>query len=102
MTSLPPALLLRGILLAAVLSTPILAQAQEAHSGDEPAAPASEAALPAITVSEVKPMALTDRIIASGLVDAVEEVTVQPLVEGQPIDELLADVGDTVQEGQVL
>jgi HlyD family secretion protein len=41
-------------------------------------------------------------VIASGLVAAVEEVQVQPLVEGQPIDELLVDVGDVVERGQVL
>jgi HlyD family secretion protein len=58
--------------------------------------------LPAITVSDVTARKLTDRIIASGLVAAVEEVQVAPLIEGQPLDALLADVGDMVTEGQVL
>lgn len=58
--------------------------------------------LPAITVAEVQPMLLSDRVIVSGLVAAVEEVQVVPLIEGQPVEELLVDVGDWVEEGQVL
>ena len=64
----------------------------------EPAAPM----LPAITVSSVTRHDLSDRVIASGLVGPVETVQVQPLIEGQPIEALLADVGDTVTAGQVL
>jgi HlyD family secretion protein len=88
------------LILAALLSfgTPALpALAQEAAAA-EPAAPA----LPAISVTAVALTRLADRIIASGLVAAVEEVQVAPLVEGQPLDQLLADVGDMVTEGQVL
>lgn len=87
--------------LAALLAlAPLLpARAQEAAAAESaPAAPA----LPAITVSSVTPQTLTDRIIASGLISAVEEVQVAPLVEGQPLDLLLVDVGDMVAEGQVL
>ena len=58
--------------------------------------------LPAITVTEVTLRTMTDRIIASGLVAAVEEIQVAPLIEGQPLETLLVDVGDTVTEGQVL
>lgn len=72
-------------------------QAQEAAD----AAPATQN-LPAITVSEVVARQLADRVIASGLVAAVEEVQVAPLIEGQPVEALLADVGDVVTEGQVL
>jgi HlyD family secretion protein len=57
---------------------------------------------PAISVSEVTTRPLADRIIASGMVGAVEEVQVAPLVEGQPLEALLADVGDVVAEGEVL
>jgi HlyD family secretion protein len=93
--------LLRALIAAALLAAPALAQ--EAHGEDGAAAEASAAeSLPSITVAEVVATRLVDRVIASGLVDAVEEVQVQPLVEGQPIDELLADVGDIVEEGQVL
>lgn len=58
--------------------------------------------LPAITVSTVGTRMMRDRVIVTGLVQPVEQVSVSPLVEGQPIDALLADVGDTVSAGQVL
>jgi len=67
------------------------------------AAPAPAAAvLPAITVSTVARQTLRDRVLASGLVGPVERVQVPPLIEGQPIQSLLVDVGDTVAAGQVL
>lgn len=65
-------------------------------------APAPVLTLPAITVSTVETRTLRDVVIASGLVAPVETVQVAPLIEGQPIEALLADVGDTVQAGQVL
>jgi HlyD family secretion protein len=77
-----------------------LAAAQEAAPGA--ASATTEVQPPAITVSAAALMPLRDRVIATGLVAAVEEVQVQPLIEGQPIETLLADVGDTVAEGQVL
>lgn len=85
-------------LLALLLLTaaPIFAQEAEA-----PAATV-EVALPAITVSAVETRKLSDHVLASGLIAAVEEVSVVPLVEGQPIETLAVDVGDTVQAGQVL
>ena len=76
------------------LTTPLLAQ--------EAQAPDSAPALPAITVSTVQTRTLRDVVIASGLVAPVVTVQVAPLIEGQPIEALLADVGDTVQAGQVL
>ncbi len=63
---------------------------------------ATEVAAPHITVSKVETRQMRDIIIASGLIGAVEQVQVAPLVEGQPIEALLADVGDLVTEGQVL
>ena len=57
---------------------------------------------PHITVTPVENRLLRDVIFASGLIGAVEDVRVAPLVEGQPIEELLADVGDKVAAGQVL
>ncbi|OZA10683.1 MAG: efflux transporter periplasmic adaptor subunit [Rhodobacterales bacterium 17-64-5] len=85
------------MLTAAITLSPPALYAQEA----EDAAPAAQI-LPAITVAEVTARALTDRVFASGLVAAVEEVQVAPLIEGQPLEALLADVGDVVTEGQVL
>jgi HlyD family secretion protein len=86
------------LILAAALGLATLpVRAEEAQAAEQPVQ-----ALPAITVSEVSASLLTDRIIASGLVAAVEEVQVAPLVEGQPLEQLLVDVGDKVTEGQVL
>lgn len=58
--------------------------------------------LPAITVTDVTARLLRDRVIASGMIGPVEEVQVAPLIEGQPVEQLLVDVGDVVTEGQVL
>jgi HlyD family secretion protein len=94
-----PTLILAALLAFSAQSLPAVAQeAVAAESIAEAPAPA----LPAITVSTVIPHKLSDRIIASGLIAAVEEVQVAPLVEGQPLDQLLVDVGDVVTEGQVL
>ncbi len=91
---------MRSLLIATALisafafSTPL-------HAADE-AAPEAAPIPPAITVSTVETRPLRDRVIVSGLVNPVEEVQVAPLIEGQPIETLLADVGDWVAEGQVL
>lgn len=57
---------------------------------------------PHITVATVESRQLRDVVIATGMIGAVEQVQVAPLVEGQPIETLLADVGDVVTAGQVL
>jgi HlyD family secretion protein len=57
---------------------------------------------PYITVTEIKRRLMRDVVTASGLIAAIEQVQVAPLVEGQQIEDLLADVGDKVTEGQVL
>lgn len=87
---------------ALVLLAPLpgMLRAEEAAAAEE-AAP-KVAVLPSITVAEVHSRPLADRIIASGLIAAVEEVQVVPLIEGQPLETLLADVGDWVEAGQVL
>lgn len=59
-------------------------------------------ALPSITVTKIGTSLLRDRVIASGLVTPVETVQVQPLIEGQPIEALMVDVGDRVERGQPL
>ena len=98
-TLIPTVRLATALLAATLPAAPSLAQeAAAAESVTEAPAPA----LPAITVSTVGKQLLSDRIIASGLISAVEEVQVAPLVEGQPLDQLLVDVGDMVTEGQVL
>ena len=90
---------MRSVLLALATLTALAAPA----FAEEEAAPAADApSLPAITVSVVENRLLRDRVIVSGLVNPVEEVQVAPLIEGQPIETLLADVGDRVVAGQVL
>ena len=90
--------LMPALLLAPLSVAPLAALAEEAAPAAAPAAPN----LPAITVSTVGTRLMRDRVLASGFVGAVERVQVQPLIEGQPIEALLADVGDSVAQGQVL
>lgn len=52
--------------------------------------------LPAIVVTAAEQRTLVDRVIATGTIQAVEEVYVTPLVEGLSIRTLEADVGDRV------
>ncbi|HBD90568.1 MAG TPA: efflux RND transporter periplasmic adaptor subunit, partial [Gemmobacter sp.] len=75
--------------------------AAQAEAATDPA-PEAGIVLPAISVSALERMVLQDRVIAGGLVGAVEQVLVQPLIEGQPIETLEAEVGDYVEAGQVL
>lgn len=58
--------------------------------------------LPAIIVTEVVNRHLVDRVNATGTIRPVDEVYVQPLVEGLAIDELNVDVSDEVKAGDVL
>ncbi len=90
-----------SILLCVLLGSSTLATATFAEGEVTPAAAAVEV-LPAITVSVVAEQILRDEIIASGLVSPVEQVNVAPLIEGQQIEQLLADVGDSVSAGQVI
>lgn len=97
-------------LLAALLASPGPAAAEATTPPDPAAASAADPAaarpghsrLPAISVTRVGPRLMRDRVIVSGLIGPVEEVRVQPLIEGQPIEDLLADVGDHVVKDQVL
>ncbi len=82
------------------LAAPAVAQTESAGAAETAAAPAP--VLPAITVSAVTNRELKDVVLASGFIGAVEEVQVQPLIEGQPIEALEAEVGDMVTDGQVL
>ncbi len=91
---------IQRMLLSSVLAVSLIA-ALVAHSETAEVAP-NAVALPAITVSPVALEVLRDNVLASGLIAPLEEVQVQPLIEGQPIETLEADVGDTVVAGQVL
>lgn len=79
------------------LAAPAFAQTETAE-----APTALAPILPAITVSTVETRLLRDRVIVTGLIAPVEAVQVAPLIEGQPIEALLFDVGDMVTEGQVM
>lgn len=88
----------RAVLMAATLSL----SASVALAQEQAAAPAPAQNLPAIIVTPAESRALVDRILATGTVRAVEEVQVQPQVEGLQIKSLEADVGDTVQADTVV
>lgn len=78
----------------------VLAQESAGEASTTETPPAID--YPAITVSIVIPVTMRDRVIVSGLVAPVEVVQVQPLIDGQAVEELLADVGDRVEAGQAL
>ncbi len=79
-----------ALLACATLLNPMTALAQE-----QPAA-APKPLLPSIVVTKAEVRPLTDRILATGSIRAVEEIYVQPQVEGLSIKSLKADIGDTV------
>lgn len=88
-----------SMLAAMLAASPHAVRAQTTEAAAEPV---PEQVLPAINVSAVTSQVLRDRVIVSGLIGPVERVQVAPLIEGQPIESLLADVGDMVQAGDVL
>lgn len=58
--------------------------------------------LPSITVTQATERAITDRVLATGSIEAVEEIHVSPLVEGLAIRTLTVERGDWVERGQPL
>lgn len=65
-------------------------------------AEANAQALPAIVVTKVADRPLVDSVVASGTIRPVQEIFVQPLVDGLSIRTLKVDVGDRVKAGDVL
>ena len=92
---------MRLSLKAVLLATSLMGAALPAVHA-ETTVPTAEVVLPAITVTTVTNRVVEDHILASGMIAAVEQVSVVPLIEGQPIETLAADVGDVVAAGQVL
>ena len=91
------------VLLSALLATTALGALPSFAETATPAAAAAPVVnLPAITVTTVATRKVEDHVLASGLISPVEQVAVVPLIEGQPIQTLNADVGDKVTAGQVL
>ncbi len=80
-------------------ATPVLALADEAPGE---ATGQQTQNLPAIVVTSAEPHTIVDRVIATGTIQAVEEVYVTPLVEGLSIRTLAADVGDRVEKDGTL
>ncbi|NLR96936.1 efflux RND transporter periplasmic adaptor subunit [Rhizobium sp. P38BS-XIX] len=58
--------------------------------------------LPAIVITTATMRKLTDKVVATGTVKAVEEVYIQPQVDGLSIRTLNADVGDKVDANSAL
>ncbi len=71
------------------------------HAEDTPVA-APKQNLPSIVVTQAVTRNMVERVVATGTVKAVEEVYIQPLVDGLPIKTLLADVGDKVTADSTL
>jgi HlyD family secretion protein len=89
-------------LLASLITAASLAAAPAFAADPPPEEPAAAQMLPAIGVVEVVEATLRDRVVATGTVRPTETVLVQPQVEGQATEELFVDVGDRVEEGQVM
>lgn len=87
---------------AALLAAVFVAGA--AFAAEEPVKPAAaqQQSFPAIRVVNVVERSLTDRVIVTGTIEAVEEVYVQPQVDGLRIEKLEADIGDTIKAGETL
>ncbi|QCI97223.1 efflux RND transporter periplasmic adaptor subunit [Agrobacterium larrymoorei] len=71
------------------------------HAEGEPAQ-ATRHNLPAIVVTEAKTRDLVDRVVATGTIRPVDEIYVQPQVDGLAVDRLNVDIGDKVEAGEVL
>lgn len=86
------------IVLAASQVLPFAASAR----AEENAAPEVKKSLPSITVIQPLRRKLVDRLAASGTIRPVEEIFIQPQVEGLAVEKLEADTGDKVEAGAVL
>ncbi|WP_425352185.1 efflux RND transporter periplasmic adaptor subunit [Agrobacterium bohemicum] len=58
--------------------------------------------LPSIVVSEAIKRDLVDRVVATGTLKPVDEIYVQPLVDGLSVEKLNVDIGDKVEAGASL
>jgi HlyD family secretion protein len=88
---------------AALLGLFILPAEVAIAADAEPAKqPTVEQSFPAIRVVSVQQRHLTDRVLVTGTIEAVEIVYVEPQVDGLRIEKLNADVGDRVKAGDTL
>lgn len=90
-------------LIALLFSLPLLAAAPlPAAAVDAEKSPTATTQPPSIVAARAVEAEITDRVLANGMITAVEEVLVAPQVEGLAIESLEADVGDRVEAGSVL
>lgn len=85
------------LLLLSATALPLPAAAE-----GEAQAPVKQQNVPSIIVAHVAKRDLVDRVIATGTIRPVDEIYVQPLVDGLSIDTLNADIGDRVAANAVL
>lgn len=57
---------------------------------------------PLIVVTEAVERMIGDHVVATGSIEAVEEIHVSPLVVGLPVRSLNADIGDRIEQGGTL
>ncbi|MGP4667297.1 efflux RND transporter periplasmic adaptor subunit [Agrobacterium pusense] len=85
------------LLLLSATALPLPAAAE-----GEAQAPVKQQNVPSIIVAHVAKRDLVDRVIATGTIRPVDEIYVQPLVDGLSIDTLNVDIGDKVEANAVL
>ncbi|NTF42909.1 efflux RND transporter periplasmic adaptor subunit [Rhizobium rhizogenes] len=95
MASTPFRLLSTTAIMLSLLAAP-------AALAEEPVVTAPKQNLPAIVITTAEMRKLTDKVVATGTVKAVEEVYIQPQVDGLSIRTLNADVGDRVEANSTL
>ncbi|WDZ75730.1 efflux RND transporter periplasmic adaptor subunit [Ensifer adhaerens] len=69
---------------------------------EEAVQPKPTQSLPSIVVTTAVNQSISDRVVATGTIQAVEQVYVAPMVDGLSIRTLNVDVGDKVEAGSVL
>jgi HlyD family secretion protein len=90
-------------LFSLMLAVPIVASATLPTGANDAASDTATGALPpAIIATRAIEAEITDRVLANGMISAVEEVLVAPQVEGLAIESLEADIGDRIDAGDVL
>lgn len=84
-----------ALLFIAAGTSPVFAE-------DKPAEAAPTQTFPAIVVTPVATRTLVDKVVATGTIRAVNDIYIQPQVDGLSIRALNADVGDRVEADSVL
>lgn len=93
---------MKAVAVVLSLALPLATGAALAQGAATPDASSAGATFPTITVTEVTESPMQERVFANGLVAPVERVSVQPQIEGQQVEAITAEIGDTVSKGQVL